>query len=167
MRKENGILPKALRCINARKDKWAIVWGGEPCEDSDNFDYMEEVFDHKPTLQEIHATIDAYYNGLVDEKIATGYEWHGTPVYLSMENQINFKAAHDLCVQNGSVLGGALKFKLSEDENGVPVYYTFTELAELGEFYSGAVAFNNTCLNEGWAKKDSVDWKQYKDDKHE
>lgn len=155
--------PKALRCINKRKDLWAIVWNVEPCADSENSDYMEEVYDHKPTLHEIHATIETYYNDETDEKILNGYEWEGKKVYLSMENQVNFKAAYDLCVQMGGVIGGQLKFKLSEDADGVPQYHVFTELAELTEFYSGAVAHINTCLNEGWAKKDAVDWAQYEE----
>ena len=114
-------------------------------------------YNHVPTLEELKTDIHNLINEETDMKIATGYKWNDVPVYLSMENQINFKVAYDLCVQMGAILGGALKFKLTEDENGEPIYYTFTSVEELSKFYTGAVTFINETLNEGWAKKDGVD----------
>lgn len=158
MRKENGILPKALRCINARKDKWAIVWGGEPCEDSDNFDYMEEVFDHKPTLQEIHATITAYYNDQVEQQILSAFEYEGNAVWLSAENQFNYKAAHDLAFQTqGATL--PVTFKFGTDD--APVYRTFDNLSDLSDFHRRALQHIQDALRAGWKKKDEIDMSLY------
>lgn len=96
-------------------------------------------------------------NAATDAKILTGFVWRAKNVYLSSENQFNFKAAYDLAVMSG---GQTLpvKFKLGEDGDGNPVYHTFTELSEFTDFYTSALAFVNETLNEGWNEKDSVDY---------
>ena len=81
------------------------------------------------------------------------------PIWLSSENQFNYKTAYDLAVQtNGASL--PIKFKFGTDES--PVYYTFESLEDFSDFYMSAVAHVNTVLNEGWEKKDSIDWEVYK-----
>ena len=52
-----------------------------------------------------------------------------------------------------------VKFKFGTTEN--PVYYTFETVEDLSDFYMSAMNFINTQLNEGWIKKDSIDWNQY------
>ena len=54
-----------------------------------------------------------------------------------------------------------MKFKLGEQEDGTPVYHTFEAMTEFTDFYTSAIAFINQCLNEGWERKDSIDWSQY------
>ena len=115
-------------------------------------------YDHVPTLEELKSDIHALINSETDAKILTGFSWNDIPVYLSEENQRNYKAAYDLCVQAGGMALGSLKFKMAEDENGEPIYHLFETLEEFADFYTKAVVFINTALNEGWEKKDGVDW---------
>lgn len=51
------------------------------------------------TLEEIKEAILADINTQTDEKILTGFVWNDKPVWLSSENQFNFKAAYDLAIQ--------------------------------------------------------------------
>lgn len=114
-------------------------------------------YDHKPTEDELKADIETLVNGLVDKRILGGFAWNGKPVYLSTENQMNFKAAYDLAVQtSGATL--PMKMKLGEDTDGTAVYHTFDDVATFTDFYTQAVAYIQACLNEGWAEKDSVDY---------
>jgi hypothetical protein len=86
--------------------------------------------------------------------------WRNVNVWLSSENQFNFKAAYDLAVQtNGQSL--PVKFKIGETENKEPVYHTFETMEEFTDFYTKAIAYINKCLNEGWELKDSIDWSEY------
>ena len=50
-------------------------------------------------------------------------------------------------------------FKFGDNDN--PVYYKFTTLEELTDFYTKALQYINTTLKEGWNKKDSIDWSLY------
>lgn len=139
-------------------ERAVLIYGyGE--DDGQGYDFRH-TFDHKPTEQEIRDVIIAQINANTDAKILTGFVWQEKQVWLSTENEFNFKAAYDLAVQTG---GATLpvKFKLGEDGNGNPVYHTFTELSEFTDFYTKAIAFVNTTLNEGWAEKDSIDMTKF------
>lgn len=131
-------------------------------EDGMGYDYRH-TFDHYPTKEELMAVINEQVNADTDEKILNGYIWDGKHVYLSTENQFNFKAAYDLAAMSGgSIL--PIKFKLGEDSEGNPVYHTFSTLEEFTSFYTGAIAFVQTTLNEGWIVKDSVDYEHLLDE---
>jgi len=105
-------------------------------------------------------------NSQTDEKILSGLVWtpkaggDPIPVWLSTENQANFKAAYDLAVQkNGATL--PVTFKMGEDAEGNPVYHTFETMEDADDFYITAVAFIQQTLNEGWQKKDNFDFTPY------
>ena len=134
----------------------AILIYGYGEEDGQGFDYRH-VFNSKPSRDELKKVIEAHINELTDQKILSGFIWNGKKVWLSSENEFNFKAAYDLAVQtNGETL--PIKFKLGEDENGDPVYHTFTKMSAFSDFYTSAIAFINQTLIEGWEEKDNVDY---------
>ena len=64
-------------------------------------DYMEENILGKPSREIIRTVILGWYNEEIDREILSGFVYEGMPVWLSSENQFNYKAAHDLAVQNG------------------------------------------------------------------
>jgi len=80
-------------------------------------------------------------------------------IWLSTENQFNYKAAYDLAVQtNGSNLPIVFKFGTTNS----PIYYTFETLEDLTNFYTSAMSYINTTLVEGWKEKDNINWESYK-----
>ena len=80
------------------------------------------------------------------------------PVWLSSENQFNYKAAYDLAVQtSGSNL--PVTFKFGDTKN--PVYYKFETIEDLQDFYMKAMIHVNSVLSEGWTSKDSIEWEEY------
>ena len=99
-------------------------------------------------------------DGITDSKILQGFRWNEVSVYLSTENQMNFKAAFDLNMQTGGLML-PVKFKLGEDTEGNAVYHTFENMEDFTDFYTSAVSYINQCLNEGWAEKDSLDMSSY------
>lgn len=150
-----GVLP--IECVNPRKNKWKVRWNITEKEDGSS-DWYEQDYDHKPTLEEIRDTIVKFHNGQVDAKILSGFSWKDMPVWLSSENQFNYKASFDLAVQtNGQNL--PVRFKFGTDKD--PKYYDFKTVDELSDFYTSAIKFINDTLQEGWAEKDSVDFSVY------
>lgn len=141
------------------RKKYELIFGyGE--DEQGGYNYRETFKGRKPELSEIKDIIVSLVNASVDEKILNGFAWKGIRVYLSAENQNNFKAAFDLNMQ----MGGAMlpiKFKLGEDAEGKAVYHTFENMEDFTDFYTSAVAYINQCLNEGWAEKDSLDMSNY------
>jgi len=117
------------------------------------------------SLADVKTAIIADINKRTDEKIISGFVWtpeggDPIPVWLSTENQFNFKSAYDLAVQkNGATL--PVTFKMGEDAEGVPVYHTFETMEDADDFYIKAVAFINQTLAAGWDEKDGMDWTPY------
>lgn len=121
-------------------------------------------------LQSIKNAIITDINRQTDEKILNGYEWtilHGNDagktvkVWLSAENQNNFKAFHDAVKEYPGIDAFPVTYKLAEDENGNPIYETFENMGALSQFYLGIVSYIKQTISEGWARKDSIDWSVY------
>lgn len=146
-----------MECINPIKNKWSVRWGASPA-DNGLITYMEEVFLHKPSLTELKELIINWHNGQISEKIISGFAWKDVAVWLSSENQFNYKATYDLAIQtSGANLPVTFKF----GTNDAPIYYTFTTTEELAEFYTSSLAFITATLTEGWRIKDEIDWTEY------
>lgn len=121
--------------------------------------WAEHVFRNKPSLSQIKEFILTEINKRTDRLILSGFVWKGVPVWLSMENQLNYKTAYDLAVQtNGQVLP---TFKFGTTES--PVYYKFESLEDLKDFYISAMSYVTDTLATGWQEKDKIDWTVYED----
>ena len=145
------------------RKNWLLVYGFFKDNDTDNGGNYRKNYDHKPSADELRSDIETLINQETDNAILNGFVWNEKSVYLSTENQINFKAAYDLAVQsNGSTL--PVKFKLGEDVDGFPVYHTFQDLSSFTDFYTKAFAYISQCLNEGWKEKDNVDYQKLLND---
>lgn len=152
MEKVFGATERHDSLIVHRSGKAVLIFGyGE--ENEQGYDFRH-TFEHKPTKEEVLAVIVSHVNEQTDLKILTGYEWNGKKVWLSSENQFNFKAEYDLAIQKqGATL--PVKFKLGENE-GKPVYHTFEDMDEFSDFYTKAIAYVKQTLKEGWAEKDAA-----------
>lgn len=148
---------RLIECVNPRRDKWCIRWNVIETEDG-NATYMEEVFDHKPSLDEVKAVITGWQNSVIDQKILTGFKWRDMAVWLSSENQFNYKVAYDLAVQTG---GRTLPVKFKFGTDFEPKYFTFENLGDLADFYQSSVKYVIDVLNAGWDNKDALNLALY------
>lgn len=145
-----------VQCTNHVKDRWLVLWNEGEGKDG-GLSYMSDTFDHKPTLQEIKDVINDYINDKVNEEIYSGLVVDNNIVYLSLENQINYKSAYDLAYQtSGKNLPQTFKF-------GEDYYKVFNTLEELEEFYLKVRNHIDSCLDKGWRAKTSVDYSKYEE----
>ena len=158
MKRAQGSLEvKLLECVNPIKSKWRVRWDVQEHDDG-TADYMEAELTHKPTDEEIKDLVRKWYNQQTDAAILSGFSYEGASVWLSQENQYNYKAAYDLAVQtDGKTL--PVTFKFGTDES--PVYHTFETLDELADFYTKAVKHIQEILENGWNNKDAIDLSKY------
>lgn len=150
---------RLLSCINPVKDRWRIRWDIHEVEDTGIVEYMEEDFDHKPAAEEVREVVFGWYNKQTDTAILSGFNYKDMPVWLSSENQFNYKSAYDLAVQTG---GGMLPvtFKFGRDTESH--YHTFETLEDLTDFYTKVVKHIQDALADGWKKKDAFDLEEYR-----
>ena len=152
----NGAAERADALVCLSKTNYLLIFGFGTDEDGNNYTWRK-YYDHRPDRAELKSDIESLINAATDLRILTGFKWNGKPVYLSTENQSNFKNAYDFARDTaGATL--PVKFKLGEDADGNPVYHTFTKVDVLQDFMLKALAYVNTTLNEGWVEKDSVDY---------
>ena len=90
---------KLLECTNPVKDKWRVRWDVHNNEDG-SADYMEAEFNGKPSEDTIKTMVSEWFNDRTNETILSGFVWNGMSVWLSTENQFNYKVAYDLAVQS-------------------------------------------------------------------
>lgn len=141
---------------------WRLRWNIEQVTDAEtqaiSYNYVEEEFKYEPSFEQIKNTILGWFNSEIDMKILSGFRWKNNLVWLSTENQFNYKADYDLAIQeNGANLPTIFKFGSMEE----PVYYKFETLEDLKDFYSKSVAYVKQTLQEGWVAKDSFDFAPY------
>ena len=146
-----------IECVSPAKNKWRIRWDIQEQENG-SATYMEAEFKHKPSEDEIKQTVLGWFNEQIDIVILSGFEWDDMPVWLSSENQFNYKAAYDLAVQtDGATL--PVTFKFGNEE---PCYHTFDTVEELTDFYTKAMLHIQHTLADGWKKKDAFNVEQYR-----
>lgn len=167
MRRVQGTIGVALvECINHYIGKYRVRWDIQPetGEDADkqavSYYETEIILRHKPNINNIKQAVLDGVNRMIDEKILSEFVWNDMPVWLSSENQFNYKAAYDLSVQTGGKTLPVL-FKFGDTEN--TLYHQFTTHEELSDFYIKAMQFISDALSAGWIMKDSINWSEYED----
>ena len=138
------------------EDRSRIVfsYGMQPVEGKELVTWYQVEFYKKqgaPTLDAVKRAIIDDVNARTDERILKGFVWNGINVWLSEENQRNFSEAQRLNLV-------PVKFKLSEQSDGTPVYLTFESAEELNNFYTQAATYIQQCLQDGWNEKDNLDF---------
>lgn len=143
------------------RKRYDLFYGFGKDNENDETGYnYRKTFDYRPTIEEIKEIIITQINKEIDLKILSGLVWKDMPIWLSSENQFNYKAAYDLAVQtNGATL--PVTFKFGADNS--PIYYTFDNLKEFQEFYTTSLAYVQQTLLDGWNEKDNIDWSVFEE----
>lgn len=143
--------------IQIGKKNWLLVFGYFKDNSSESGWHYRKNYNHKPSEEELKNDLEQLINSITDQSILNGFVWKDMPVYLSTENQMNFKAVYDLTIQtSGKTL--PVQFKLGEDADGNAIYYKFTDIETFTDFYSKAVTYIMDRINMGWVKKDSINY---------
>lgn len=150
---KTDILAEECKNIKGSWEKTGNIISTENCRHS-SFATKKEM-----TPAEIVNTINEIIDSETAFIITNSFFWNGYNVYLSKENQMNYKNAFDLAVAtNGESLPITFKFK----KNGKSEYYTFDTVVELKDFYLKVNKHINDCLQDGWKRKDKVNIEDYK-----
>jgi hypothetical protein len=106
----------------------------------------------KPSFEQVKAAIISDINARITDQIVGGMIFEEKPVWLSIENQINFTTASAPC-----------RLKLGEESDGTPVYHDFETKAALKAFNDACLAWKDECLEAGRAEKEGMDWTPYEE----
>lgn len=146
-----------LECTNPVRGYWRIRFDVQIKADG-SADYYEHRFFAKPQLEVIKSVITEFINEQTNATILSGLKYENQLVWLSAENQANYKAAYDLAVQTQ---GESLPYKVKLGGEDAPVYREFTSLQDFKAFYLSVQKHINDTINDGWKRKDAIDWSKY------
>jgi len=104
------------------------------------------------TLADVKAAIIADIDERVKAQIISGMTWNDKPVWLSIENQLNFTNAT-----------APVTLKIGEQEDGTPVYHTFETQQDIADFCTACTQWTQQQRESGWQEKDGIDWTPYED----
>lgn len=121
-----------------------------------NYSYI--CYTLKPSLAMIKNDLEEIINNNVKNKITNGFIWKNYNIYLSTENQMNYKANFELAVQTD---GKNLPFRIKAEKNGKIEYLVFFGINELKDFYIAMTKHINNALEFGWQQKDAIDYSVY------
>ena len=140
--------------VPVRQDASQVIVSYEMTADGKKNAFWHEVTFFKkkgiPTLEQAKQAVIQDINDRVKTAIISGFSYEGNPVWLSQENQLNFSQA---------VTPATLK--IGEEQDGAPIYKTFSDAAELKAFNDACSLWRQQCLTEGYQKKDGMDWAPY------
>jgi hypothetical protein len=134
--------------------------------------YLPKTQIQQLTFNDVRDAICADIDARTDEAILCGYDWtvkHGddadkaVKVWLSKENQNNFKAKHDAALVYPNLVKFPMTYKISEDAEKKAIYEVFQSIEELATFYLGGINYIQTCYEAGWAEKGGIDWEPYEE----
>ena len=163
---------KLLYCIDPSSDRWLLAYdlqeikGEEQADTPQQYSYLTEIFDHKPSLSEVSELLSHPHNEACDQKILQGFQYttlEETPVtrrvWLDETNQRNFLGEFTFAkLFDGINLPTVIKMGLSEDE---AYYYQVNSLNQYKHFILSALGHIKQCLSECWAAKQAVDYTPY------
>lgn len=143
------------------ENNWYAQWGkSKPNEDGEISCWrMGICYKDKPSNQKIIDVISDELNKEINYKIVTGFVWKDKDskdhsVWLSSENQSNFKTQYDIAKQTkGSNL--PVLFKIG-GTNSNPDIIKFETVEDLEKFIVEETTYIQKTLEEGWAEKQNL-----------
>ena len=119
------------------------------------------------SFADVKAAIEGDINAETSALITQGFAYtvkHGAQagaevnVWLSKENQSDFHAMH----QNADGLTFPVRYKIGETADGMPVYEEFADADEMHTICTLTSQHVLSCQQDGWDRKDAIDWEPYK-----
>lgn len=147
-----------IECTNPIRKKWRIRWD-VTTDESGTTSYMEEEFNHQPSVEEIKSIISGWIDEQTRNAILSGFSYEGNTVWLSIENQTNYERDYNK-VRLGLPGSLPVTFKFGSDEK--PVYRIFETVDDIEEFYQGYTSHIKKVQLAGWNAKDAIDLELYR-----
>lgn len=159
---------KEFTPIRSDRSRLIVSYNCQPQEDNIHSIWCEVYFYKKPhphvSNDDIKAAILEDVDNEVKRLIIETMTWNDKQVWLSIENQQNYKTALDVAEATGGE-NLPVNFKLGNEDE--PTYVTFSTIESLKEFWLACANHISNSIHWGWQLKDSIDWSKYKREEHD
>lgn len=139
------------------RNSWELIYGfGKDEEMSDTGWNWRQRFNHKPTIEEIKATVIGQIEACYADKLRSGFDWRGIRVEYTEERKSDFTGL--LIGLQGGLFQLPITLNLGSSPDGTPTLHEFTSVEEVSEVASGISAHKIAVSNAEWQEKYSVEW---------
>lgn len=138
-------------------DPYKDIWVCEiPCSNNDTHYLFNKEYKGKPTQETVSDDVLSELNSECEKEIREGFRYNEYSVWLSLENQQNYKMLYDYLNNCGTE---QTKVKLY-DAQGNGVYMEF-DVKEYQPFYFAIIEYINATLSKYWDIKDNIVLQEY------
>jgi len=138
-------------------DPYKDLWICEiTCSNNDTHYLFNKEYKGKPTQETVTNDVLNELNSECEKEITEGFKYNEYSVWLSLENQQNYKMLYDYLKNGGTE---QTKVKLY-DAQGNGVYMEF-DVKEYQPFYFAIIEHINATLSKYWDIKDNIVLQEY------
>lgn len=148
-----------FECFNKVKNTYIVRF--DETKTDNGYKYQEFLVVGKDSIELIKSTINNYYNEICSDEILKGFKLDSEIVWLSSENQINYKIYYDFALvnsQNG-IEFQPIKIKIGNETESK--YHTFESFEEYQKFVFDYTEHIQNTISKCWQIKDAIDWELY------
>ena len=116
--------------------------------------FYQTTYRGKPSMSTIIKDILEDIDLRAQEEIRNGFVYNEKPVYLSVENQLNFSAAYNLAKTSNMLEPITLRVSTNN-------YITFTDIKSIEQFVSSCTRYINNILQNFWQIKEGIREEDY------
>lgn len=149
-----------FECFNKVKNTYIVRF--DETKIDNGYKYQHFFVSGTDDIEVIKSTINNYYNELCSDEILKGFKIDSDIVWLSQENQMNYKIYYDFALvnnQNGQEFK-PIKIKIGDETESK--YHTFESFEEYQKFVFDYTEHIQNTISKYWELKDSIDWTKYK-----
>ncbi|MGN0235842.1 MAG: hypothetical protein ACI4BD_05990 [Paludibacteraceae bacterium] len=149
IKKKNGVV-----IVSYGKESVVDTESENDTSNEDVVGFYQTSYRGVPSVSTILKDITEDINSRAQHEILYGFCYEGVPVYLSVENQLNFSSAY-----NGALLNDTyspITLRLSTDN-----YKTFDSIDELKMFVLEYTKYIQSVLQKYWEIKDAIEKEDY------
>lgn len=134
----------------AGRNKWELIYGfGKEDDGSDICWNWRERFTHRPTLDEMKATIIDAIKQESEYQLRYGLRWNGLTVEYTEERKSDLTGI--IVGLQGGFMQLPIELNLGSSADGTPSVFTFTSLEQIGEVAASIAAHKSAVSKAEWA----------------
>lgn len=148
-----------FECFNKINNTFIVRFDETKIESG--YKYQQFLIVGSEAIESIKPTINNYYNELCSNEILQGFKLNSDIVWLSPENQMNYKIFYDFALSNHQNKLEFKPIKIKVGEETESKYHVFDSFDEFQKFVFDYTEHIQNTISKYWTIKDSIDWNKY------
>lgn len=148
-----------FECFNKVKNTYIVRF--DETKVDNGYKYQHFFVSGTDDIEVIKSTINNYYNELCSDEILKGFKLDSDIVWLSQENQMNYKIHYDFALVNNQNKLEFKPIKIKIGDETESKYHTFQSFEEYQKFVFDYTEHIQNTISKYWNTKDAIDWSKY------